>query len=358
MDTVIHGPAGEAVGDLVERIFEHTIAALELLTIHIGWRLGLYHHLHEHGPHSPAELAVRAGVDLRYVTEWLEQQAVAGLLGVDAGAADGTRRFHLPATHAPALVLAEDPAHVAPFAPMVAGIANRIDDVIAAFVDGAGVPFAAYGSDMREGQGAINRPTFLHDTPSWIGAMPEVDARLREPGATIIDVGCGQGWSTVALARAFPSATVIGVDVDDASVHDARRHAREAGVDASFVTELPSATGTVDLACIFEALHDMADPIGVLRSLRTSVAPDGVVLVVDERVADAFIAPGDPVERMMYGWSVLHCLPASRADVPSAALGTVLRSGTVEDLARRAGFTSFTVLDVEHDFFRLYRLDP
>jgi hypothetical protein len=102
----------------------------------------------------------------------------------------------------------------------------------------------------------------------------------------------------------------------------------------------------------------MADPAGVLRAARAALSPTGTVLVVDEKVADRFTAPGDEVERMMYGWSVTHCLPTQMVEQPSAALGTVLRAGTVRELAADAGYARVDVLSVDNDFFRLYRLHP
>jgi hypothetical protein len=109
---------------------------------------------------------------------------------------------------------------------------------------------------------------------------------------------------------------------------------------------------------ILEALHDMARPADVLRAARDALRDGGTLLVVDERVADSFTAPGDEVERMMFGWSVTHCLPSQLAEQPSAALGTAMRADTVRALATKSGYARVDVLPVEHDFFRLYRLWP
>jgi SAM-dependent methyltransferase len=167
----------------------------------------------------------------------------------------------------------------------------------------------------------------------------------------------------VAVARAFLGAHVDGLDADPASVADARRLALDAGLDGRvwFIEAdaggLPE-HGRYDLVLILEALHDMARPLDALRAARAALVPGGAVLVVDERVADAFTAPGDEVERMMYGWSVTHCLPTQLVEEPSAALGTVMRAGTVRELAADAGFSRADVLPVENDFFRLDRLKP
>jgi 2-polyprenyl-3-methyl-5-hydroxy-6-metoxy-1,4-benzoquinol methylase len=177
----------------------------------------------------------------------------------------------------------------------------------------------------------------------------------------VADVGCGQGWASIGIARAFPRAEVVGIDADGPSVDDARRHAAEAGVSASFATgdaAQLAAHGPFDLVLVLETLHDLAHPVDFLAAARAALAPGGVALVVDEKVADRFAAPGDASERMMYGWSVLHCLPTQLVEADSAALGTVMRAADVRRLAATAGFRSVSVLPVEDDLFRLYRLDP
>jgi SAM-dependent methyltransferase len=351
---------------LAERLFAATLGALELCSVYLGSELGLYATLAQHGPLTHDELAQRAGIAPRYAREWLEQQAVAGLLDVDrVDAEPRARRYGLDTALARVLADADDPAHVAPFAHMIAGIGGVLPRVADAYRTGGGVRYEAYGRAFRHGQGHINRPTFTRELPTdWLGAMPDVVARLE--GAShprIADVGCGQGWSTLALAHAFLDAHVDGIDADAASIADATRHAADAGLDGRVrfieadAAEL-AADGRYDLVVVLEALHDMTDPAAALRAARAALAPGGAVLVVDERVADAFTAPGDEVERMMYGWSVTHCLPTQMAERPSAALGTALRAGTVRALAADAGFGRTRVLPVENDFFRLYRLDP
>ena len=350
---------------LVERLFTATVGALELCSVYLGVELGLYDALAQHGPLTAPELAERAGVAPRYSREWLEQQAVAGLLDVedpDAGA--DARRYRLGREHARVLADADDPAHVAPFAHMLAGIGGVLPRVAEAYRTGAGVPYEDYGRAFRHGQGHINRPAFTHELPTgWLAALPDVAARLRDGGARVADLGCGQGWSSLAVARAFPHARVDGIDLDAGSVADAARHADAAGLadrvrfrhaDAAAL----SAHGPYDLVLILEALHDMTDPAATLRAARAALSADGTVLVVDERVAETFTAPGDEVERMMYGWSVTHCLPTQLAEQPSAALGTVIRADTVRRLAAEAGYERVAVLPVENAFLRLYRLDP
>jgi 2-polyprenyl-3-methyl-5-hydroxy-6-metoxy-1,4-benzoquinol methylase len=365
--TTIETPIDSARRDaLVARLFTATIDALELFSVYLGSKLGLYAALRDGDAMTAAELAGRAGIAERYAREWLEQQAVAGFLEVaDAEAEVDKRRYRLPREHAAVLADADDPAHVAPFASLLAGIGQTLPKVVDAYRSGDGVPFADYGADLRTGQGGINRPAFTHDLPAeWIPVMPDVHGRLTGGrDARVAEIGSGQGWASVAVARAYPGIRVDGFDLDAASVKEARALADEAGVaervrfvqaDAS---ELPGA-GPYDLVLILETLHDLARPVEVLARVRDLLAPGGAALVVDERVADRFTAPGDETERMMYGWSILHCLPTQLVEEGSAALGTVMRAGTVERLARAAGFARCTVLPVENDLFRLYRLDP
>jgi 2-polyprenyl-3-methyl-5-hydroxy-6-metoxy-1,4-benzoquinol methylase len=196
----------------------------------------------------------------------------------------------------------------------------------------------------------------------WLPAIPDVHARLqREPSARVADIACGAGWSSIALAQGYPKVRVLGVDSDEASIELARRAAEAEGVAdrVSFETRdaaTLAADEPFDLVMVFEAIHDMARPVDTLRAMRAAAAPDGAVLVVDERAADEFTAPGDPVERMFYGWSVFHCLPVSRVEQPSAATGTAMRPSTLEGYAREAGFEAVEVLPIQNDFWRFYRL--
>jgi 2-polyprenyl-3-methyl-5-hydroxy-6-metoxy-1,4-benzoquinol methylase len=347
---------------LDQRVVDATIGALELFGLFLGDRLGLYDALRRRGPSTASELAEAAGIAPRYAREWLEQQAVAGVLTVDDASADaGARRYTLPEAH---VGVVADPValdHVAPLARLVVGIAGVLDDVMDAYRSGGGVPYSRYGSDFRGGQGAINRPAFTSAlVDEWLPALGVPAERLAS-GGRLADLGCGQGWSTLAVARAYPSADVVGIDADASSIADARTAAAEQGVGARFEcvdgTDIAK-SGTYDVVLLLEALHDLARPVEILAAARAALAVDGAMLVADEAVASTFTAPGDEIERMMYGWSITHCLPASMVEQPSAAIGTVIRESTVRELAEEAGFGAVDVLDVDGGFFRLYALRP
>jgi len=228
---------------------------------------------------------------------------------------------------------------------------------------GEGLPYPEYGADCRLAIANFNRPMFVNDLAGWFATVPEVQARLEADGTRVLDVGCGIGWSSISLARAFPSLRVDGIDADEASIAEAQRLAAEAGVAdrvrfrVADAAELGAAgEGGYDAAFVFEALHDMARPVAALAAVRALLAGDGVVIVADEKVAETFTAPGDEVERLNFGFSWWHCLPASRVETPSAAAGTALRSATVREWSGQAGFASLRVLPVDHVFWRFYQL--
>lgn len=346
---------------LSTRVLQASTAALELFGLYLGDRLGLYAALRDAPPVTAGELAARCSIHPRYAREWLEQQAVAGVLEVAEEGDAETRRFRLPAAHAGVLADPTDSEHLLPLARMVAGIARVLDDVVGAYRSGGGVPFARYGADMRHGQGGINRPAFSTSlVDSWIPAAQGVAERLAA-GGRIADLGCGQGWSAIAVAQRFPAAEVWGLDADAASIDDARAQARACGAKLRFEcadAEALADHGPFDAVLLLEVVHDLARPVEVLRAVRRALANDGSVLVADERVEARFSAPGSELERMMYGWSISHCLPTQMVEQPSAALGTVLREDTLRSLAAQAGFSRVRVLDVDGGFFRLYELRP
>ncbi len=216
---------------------------------------------------------------------------------------------------------------------------------------------------MRSAISGLNRPMFLNMLGSqWFPAITEVDRRLRsQPPARVADVGCGTGWSSIAVAKAYPLVTVDGFDLDSASIEDARHNAQVSGVADRVKFEVrnaadPSLAGTYDLATAFETIHDMSDPVGALRAMRSLTKAGGMVFIADERVAEEFTAPGDELERFMYGWSAVHCLAVGMVDQPSAGTGTVMRPNKLREYAREAGFADVEILPIENDFWRFYRL--
>jgi 2-polyprenyl-3-methyl-5-hydroxy-6-metoxy-1,4-benzoquinol methylase len=350
--------------EFAARLNSAILSFADLLTVYLGDRLGLYQHLQQLGASTAAELAERAGVHPRYTREWLEQQAVNGVLDVvNPTASADERRFALSDGHAEVLLDRDSLSYMAPLTRLMLSTANTLPRVIDAFRSGGGVAWSEFGDDAREGQADGYRPIYMNLLGrEWLPAVPALDVRLRAaPPARVADFGCGAGWGSIAVARAYPEVRVDGFDLDAPSIELARDNAQAAGLGDRVQFHVRDAAesgfaGQYDLVVVLEALHDMSRPVEALQVMRGMLAPGGAVLVVDEKVAEKFTAPGDDVERLMYGFSVLCCLPAGLSETPSAGTGTVMRPATLRRYAREAGFRSVDILPIEHDFFRLYLL--
>jgi SAM-dependent methyltransferase len=360
-----HPPApadDDATAEFADRVFTSVLGALDTATIFIGEQLGLYDALWRRGPLTVAEAASHTGVHPRYVREWLEQQTVAGIVDVsDASAPAVDRCYSLPAARAEVLCDRDSLSYLTPFARMFAAAAIRLPELLTAYRNGGGVGWEEFGPLMRTAQADANRPLFMQVLGrDWLPSVPEVDTRLRAGGA-VADVGCGEGWSAIGMARSYPGVRVDGYDVDLASVESARRHAADQGLTDRVSFFLADAAtvpvaNVYDVVTAFECVHDMPDPVSVLAGARRLVKDDGVVIVMDERVPDDFTGPGDPIEQLMYGISMLVCLPDGLSHEQSVGTGTVMRHGTLRCYAQQAGFRDVEVLPIEHETFRFYRL--
>lgn len=353
----------------LDRVVATLLATMDLAAIALGLRLGWYDAFARRGPLPAPHLAAVTGTDLRYAMEWCEQQAASGLLLVDdEAAARDVRRYALPAALVEVLTDPESPHSMAANVQQLAALLGGLDRLEHAYRTGTGVPWAEHGEEMVRRQAETTRVGFTRLLPGWFAAVPELEAGLRAtPGLRILDVGCGLAWSSVGLARHFPEATVDAVDVDPATVELARATVSEAGVADRVSVHLGDAAAVglapgYHLVTAFECLHDLPHPVAVLATMRALAAqPDGgqgVVLVADEAAGERFRAPAGRMDRMMYGFSLLSCLPDSMSTPASAALGTVLRPGTVRSLADQAGFGDVDILPVEHRSWRFYRLLP
>jgi 2-polyprenyl-3-methyl-5-hydroxy-6-metoxy-1,4-benzoquinol methylase len=348
----------------VERLLQSTSGVFDIFTVYIGDRLGFYQALTSNGSLTSVELASQTNTQERYVREWLEQQTVSGILQVEDANAEATaRRFRLPAPYAEVLVERDSLNYLAPLAQLVTGVTRPLASLLNAYRDGGGVPLTEYGTDFLEGQAGINRAAFLYQLGTeWLPSIPDVHERLQaDPPARIADIGCGVGWSSIGIAQAYPRTQVDGFDLDEPSIELARANAREADLNGQVTFHVrdagdPTLTGGYDLVTAFECIHDMSDPVSALRTMRKLVGENGAVIIADERVGDTFTPTGNDVEWMMYGWSVLHCLPVGMADQPSAGTGTVMRADTLRRYAREAGYRDVEILPIDNFFFRFYRL--
>jgi SAM-dependent methyltransferase len=343
------------------RVFGAAVSALDLLHLYVGDRLGLYRVMASGQPYSPGALASAAGIADRYAREWLEHEAVAGT--VEVAERGGERQYVLPAEHAEVLTDETSLAYLAPVALGVVGLARTLPRVTEAFKDGSGIAYEEYGADLRDAISRGNRPMFTHLLASqWLPQVPGVAERLAEdPPARVADVGCGVGWSSIAIARGFPKSEVHGLDLDAASIAEASANAETEGVADRVRFDVrdaadPRLAGTFDLVCAFETIHDMTDPVKALRAMRSLRAEGGTVLVVDERCADSFTTDVEDGERFQQGWSALHCLPLSMLEPPAAGTGTIMRAPTLRMYAQAAGFADIEVLPIENGLWRFYLL--
>ncbi len=356
-------PAGRVFLALAERLFHDVVGALELFTLYLGERLGLYRALARDGPATSSELAGRTGTAERYVREWLEHHAASGLLEVDDPAAGPlARRYRLPPAHVPVLADPDDVRYRAFSGVEIVRSGRWLPQLVEAFRTGGAPPPLPWAP---EGRAEYNRAVFLNLLGTqWLPAISDVHRRLRrEPPARVADLACGAGWSSIAMAQAYPLVRVDGFDLDADVIAAARRNAAQAGVSSrvSFaVTDAsgPGMSGRFDLVTIFEGLHDMSRPADALRAAHGMLGQSGSVVIADERVEDEFTPRASDLECYHYGWSVVSCLPAAMGDPRTAATGAVMRPATLRRYAREAGFRSVEVLPLETETWRFYRLTP
>jgi predicted O-methyltransferase YrrM len=354
-------PAAARTDALRERLFGNVLGALELYTIYLGDRLGLYRALAESGPATSSQLAARTGTTERYVREWLEQHAASDLLAVDDPRAEPpARRYWLPPEHTPVLADRDDVRYAAHTGVELVRAGRWLPQLVEAFRVGNAPPPLSW---EPEGRAEANRARFINLLGTeWLPAIVDLDVRLRaEPPARIIDVACGTGWSSIAMAQAYPKINVLGVDLDHDAINAARKNAEQAGVADRVTFSVTDATdlggaGGYDLVTVFEALHDMSRPVDVLSAARRMLSEDGTLLVADGLVAEEFTVPASPQERTEYGWSVVSCLPGAMGDPQTAATGAVMRPSVLRQYALQAGFGEVEVLPIHTDYWRFYRL--
>jgi 2-polyprenyl-3-methyl-5-hydroxy-6-metoxy-1,4-benzoquinol methylase len=323
----------------------------------------LYRALAEGGPATPSELAARTGTAERYCREWLEHQAVSGFIeALDVALPADARQYRIPAEHL-AVLVDEDSVDYAAYKGVDIVRAGRpLPDLVEAFRTGGAPPPLPW---EPEGRAEFNRARFLNLLGKvWLPSIPDVHERLRvDPPARVADIACGTGWSSIAMALAYPTVQVDGFDLDEDAIALARSNAKDRGVadrvyfvaaDASD----PGLSGRYDLVTIFEALHDMARPVPALRAARTLLGEGASAIVADERVEEELSVPAPDRDRSSYGWSVVSCLPQAMGDPETAATGAVMRPATLRRYAAEAGFRKVEILPIETDYWLFYRLWP
>jgi ubiquinone/menaquinone biosynthesis C-methylase UbiE len=322
----------------------------------IGHHLGLYRAL-AGAPATAAELADRTGTSARYVTEWLRGQAAGGYVQYDPD----SDRYAM--TEEQAFVLADpDGAVYAPGAFVLAlGALKAEPRITEAFRTGDGLGWHEHDQDVFVGCEQFFRPGYLANlVPSWIPALDGADEKLRA-GATVADLGCGLGASTILMAREYPASRFTGSDYHDGSIALARKRASDAGVADRVGFEVASASsfsGTgYDLAATFDCLHDMGDPLAAARHVRQALKPDGTWLVVEPIAADDPADNLNPVGRVYYNFSTLLCVPNALSQPGDYALGAQAGEAAIRQIATEAGFTRFRRA-AETPFNQVYEIRP
>lgn len=342
----------------VKQVLDYVTGASLTGMIYIGDRVGLFKALAGAGPLSVTETARKAGLQERYVREWLSAMAAAGVVTYDAD----SERFTFPEEHAAILADENSPSFLGGFfqtAPAMLTVAPRVAD---AFAKGGGVPFSDYGGDLVAGIDRSNRAQFqYHLVKRWLPTIPEVSARL-ETGARVADVGCGSGYPSILMAQAFPRSRFYGFDVSEESLERARADARNKGVAERVEFQRVSATALpetpkFDFITSFDAIHDMVDPRGAVRAIRRALADDGMYMMMEVKGGETLTENLNPLGALMYSMSTLHCLTVSLAH-GGEGIGTLMGERKARELAEEAGFTRFRRLPIEHAMNVFYEIRP
>jgi len=324
---------GKVVGDLG--------ATMSSALLVIGDRLGLYKAMAASGPVTAAELAKRTETAERYVGEWLNAQAASGYVAYDATSG----RYTLPPEQAFAVADDDSPAAVAGAFSVARAMWSALDEMEANFRTGGGLEWGHQHPCLFEGTERFFRAGYIGNLiGSWIPALDGVQAKLAA-GATVADVGCGCGASTILMAKAFPKSTFRGFDYHQASIDTATRRAKEAGVADRVTFSVAKGTdypgSEYDLVAHFDCLHDMEDPAGAARHARTTLAKDGTWLIVEPFSSDKVEENHNPVGRVYYSASTLLCVPHSLAH-HGPALGAQAGEARLRDVVvAKGGFSRF-----------------
>ena len=342
----------QRVQDFARKLFGLFTDGSLTLMVYIGYRTGLFEALAT-GPGTSAEIASRAGLSERYVREWLGAMATGGVVEYDPGPA----RFTLPAEHA-ACLTGETSRNLAASSQMLPMLARRVDQVVACFRTGGGVPYEAFKPDFTEAQDASWRR--LYDgllIRGFLPAVPGLPARLAE-GIDVADIGCGTGHAVNVMAREYPRSRFVGFDVSAEAIGRARAEARawalgNARFEALDVARLPAGPA-FDLITSFDAIHDQRDPAAVLRRVAGALRPDGVYFMMEPRASSRLEDNvGRPFAPYLYAMSVLHCMTVSLAD-GGAGLGTAWGAELARRMLAEAGFARVDVVEApgpQNDIF-------
>ena len=340
----------EKVKLAVDQVFRDMAGAMTAGMAFVGTRTGLFRAMQGKGPMSVDEVVRAAGLQPRYVEEWLKGMAAAGYLEYQGG------KYLLSDEHAYFLASEGSDHFVGGMWEMLPVLMRTAPQVAEAFAKGGGVRFEDFGPACVEALDLLNRGQYeARFADHWLKAVPEAVARLAA-GGRALDVGCGSGRVCAALAKAFPAAEVVGIDPDAKSIRRAKAAAPGVRFEAKTTRELERGAG-FDLVTICDCIHDLAEPVATLKEIRSLLKPDGTLFIVEPKAADRVEDNRNPVAAMFYGFSIFHCLTQSLAR-GGPGLGTCLGPAGTEHLAREAGFTRFKQLDLKSQTNLFYSAKP
>lgn len=328
---------------------EDLAATMHLATVVVGDRLGLYRALADRGPIGADELAAAAGCHPRLVLEWARAQVASGYCEHDAG------RFWLTPEQAACLADPTSPTYV-PGGALAASSNHRdIDRLCQAFLGDGGIGWGDHHHDLFEGTQRFFEPVYRANLVSnWIPALEGVELVLRE-GGLVADVGCGQGVVLLLMAEAFPQSRFVGFDVHEGSIAAARAAAVEAGVDDRVTFEVAGAEELpghgYDLICMFNALHEMGDPVGAARRVRTALGPDGVWMFTEPRTDGSLVQ--SVRARTFYSASTFVCTPSALSQPGGESLGAQAGEDELHRVVSAAGFRNLRVATETPNFMVL-----
>ncbi|QBX55642.1 SAM-dependent methyltransferase [Nocardioides seonyuensis] len=341
----------------VFRAVDEVGATLNAALVVMGDKLGYYRDLAAHGPSTPSALAERTGTSEPYAREWLNAQAAGDYVSYDAS----TGRYTLPPEQVVALTVEDSPAFLPGFFQIALGTVSDTSHILEAARNGAGYGWHEHNTDVHVGCERFFRPSYnAHLLTEWLPALDGVVDRL-EQGTTVADVGCGHGASTILMARAFPESTFVGFDYHPESIAAARERAAAAGCADRVRFEVATADAFggngYGLVTMFDCLHDMGDPVGAARHVRSALAEGGTWMVVEPMAGDHVEDNLNPVGRAYYGFSTLLCTPSSLSQDVGLALGTQAGPQRIRDVTTAGGFTRFDRV-AETPFNQVFEIRP
>jgi 2-polyprenyl-3-methyl-5-hydroxy-6-metoxy-1,4-benzoquinol methylase len=317
----------------------------------LGHRSGLFDAMRDQPPMRSEEIAARANLNERYVREWLGAMVTAGVVEVDAD----TSTFRLPPEHAAVLTRAAGADNIAVFAQYIALLGSVEDDVLHCFRHGGGVPyerFPRFHDVMAEDSGqSVLFSLESHVLPLVPGLVDRLSA-----GIDVLDVGCGRGRIMARLAELFPKSRFTGIDLSTEATARARQDAAERGLsNLTFVARDLSdfdewaEPASFDFITTFDAIHDQAKPLNVLKGIRRALRPDGVYLMQDIK-GSSYVHENveHPLGTMLYTVSCMHCMTVSLAQ-GGEGLGAMWGEQKTREYLLRAGFSSVTTHELAHD---------